>query len=112
MPDDRVKHIHVVARTFRDEAGAIEFVGAVMDVTAIRLAEGELHKARTDLAHVSRVTSLGELTASIAHEVNQPLGAVLLNAEACSSWLDCDPPNMREAHAALERIVAGRHSGG
>jgi predicted ATPase/signal transduction histidine kinase len=105
MPDDRVKHIHVVAHTFRDEAGAVEFVGAVMDVTAIRLAEGELHKARTDLAHVSRVTSLGELTASIAHEVNQPLGAVLLNTEACSSWLDCDPPNMREAHAALERIA-------
>jgi signal transduction histidine kinase len=52
-----------------------------------------------------RVTSLGELTASIAHEVNQPLGGVLINAEACQSWLDCDPPNMNEAHAALERIA-------
>jgi signal transduction histidine kinase len=48
---------------------------------------------------------LGELTASIAHEVNQPLGAVMFNAEACLSWLDCAPPNMNEAHAALERIV-------
>ena len=105
MPDDRVKHIHVVARAFRNEAGDVEFVGAVMDVTAIRLAERELHKTRTDLAHVTRVTSLGELTASIAHEVNQPLGAVMFNAEACQSWLDCDPPNMNEAHAALERIV-------
>jgi signal transduction histidine kinase len=54
---------------------------------------------------VTRVTSLGELTASIAHEVNQPLGAVLINAEACQSWLDCDPPNVNEAHAALQRIV-------
>ena len=105
MPDERVKHIHVVARAFRDEAGEVDFVGAVMDVTAIRLAELELHKTRSDLAHVMRVTSLGELTASIAHEVNQPLGAVLINAEACQSWLDCDPPNMNEAHAALERIA-------
>jgi len=105
MPDERVKHIHVVARAFRDDIGEVDFVGAVMDVTAIRLAERELHKTRTDLAHVMRVTSLGELTASIAHEVNQPLGAVMFNAEACLSWLDGDPPNMSEAHAALERIV-------
>jgi signal transduction histidine kinase len=105
MPDDRIKHIHVVARAFRDEAGEVELVGAVMDVTAMRLAERELHKARADLAHVTRVTSLGELSASIAHEVNQPLGAVVFNAQACMSWLDCDPPNMNEAQAALERIV-------
>ena len=89
----------------RDEAGDVDFVGAVMDVTAIRLAERELHKTRSDLAHVTRVTSLGELTASIAHEVSQPLGGVVINAEACQSWLDCDPPNMNEAHAALERIA-------
>jgi signal transduction histidine kinase len=105
MPDEKVKHIQVVARAFRNEAGDVEFVGAVMDVTAMRVAERELHKTRTDLAHVTRVTSLGELTASIAHEVYQPLGAVVFNAEACMSWLDCDPPNMNEAHAALERIV-------
>jgi predicted ATPase/signal transduction histidine kinase len=105
MPDGRVKYIHVVARAFRDEAGDVEFVGAMMDVTAIRLAEGELHKTRTDLAHVMRVSSLGELTASVAHEVNQPLGAVMFNAEACLTWLRCDPPNMSEAHAALERIL-------
>ncbi len=105
MPHDKVKHIHVMARAFRDEMGDVNFVGAVMDVTAIRLAERELHKSRTDLAHVTRVTSLGELTTSIAHEVNQPLGAILFNAEASLSWLGCDPPNMREAHAALERII-------
>jgi predicted ATPase/signal transduction histidine kinase len=105
MPDDRLKHIQVVARAFRDELGDVDFVGAVMDVTPIRLAERELHKTRTDLAHVTRVTSLGELTTSIAHEVNQPLGAIMFNAEASLSWLDGDPPNMNEAHAALERIV-------
>jgi len=52
-----------------------------------------------------RLTSLGELTASIAHEVNQPLGAVMFNVEACQSWLAADPPNMQEAHAALKRIA-------
>jgi predicted ATPase/signal transduction histidine kinase len=105
MPDERVKQIRVMAHAFRDETGDVEFIGAVMDVTAIRVAERELHKTRTDLAHVMRVTSLGELTASIAHEVNQPLGAVMFNVEACQSWLAADPPNMKEAHAALERIV-------
>jgi predicted ATPase/signal transduction histidine kinase len=105
MPDDRVKHVHVVARAFRDEAGEVEFVASVMDVSAIRLAEQELHKTQIDLAHVMRVTSLGELTATIAHEVNQPLGAVLINAEACQTWLDHPQPNLKEAHAALERIV-------
>jgi predicted ATPase/signal transduction histidine kinase len=105
MPDERVKYLRVVARALQDEAGNVEFFGAVMDVTAIRLAELELHRTRADLTHVMRVTSLGELTASIAHEVNQPLGAVMFNAEACQSWLDGDPPNMIEAHAALERIV-------
>jgi signal transduction histidine kinase/DNA-binding response OmpR family regulator len=105
MPDGRVKHIHVVARAVRSEAGDVDFVGAVMDVTSIRLAERELHRTRTDLAHATRVTILGELTASIAHEVNQPLGAVMYNAAGCLSWLNCDPPNMDEAHAALERIV-------
>jgi signal transduction histidine kinase len=105
MSDDTIKHIHVVARALRNESTEVEFVGAVMDVTAMRLAQLELHKARTDLAHVARVTSLGALTASIAHEVNQPLGAVMFSAEAALSWLDCDPPDMNEAHAALQRIV-------
>jgi predicted ATPase/signal transduction histidine kinase len=105
MADGRIKYVHVVARATRDEAGDVEVVGAVMDVTAIRMAERELNKTRADLAHASRMTSLGELTASIAHEVNQPLGAVMFNAEACLSWLDGKPPNMKEAHAALERIV-------
>jgi PAS domain-containing protein len=105
MPDGRIKHLHVVARAFRDDAGDVDFVGSIMDVTVVRSAERDLHKARTDLARAARVNSLGELTDSIAHEANQPLGAVVYNAAACLSWLDCDPPNIDEAHAALERIV-------
>src|SRR5271156_4540930 len=105
MADGRTKYVRVVSHAFRDDAGEVEYVGAVMDVSAMRLAEHELHKTQSDLAHMTRVTSLGELTASIAHEVNQPLGAILINAEACLSWLDHEQPNLTEAHAALERIV-------
>jgi predicted ATPase/signal transduction histidine kinase/GAF domain-containing protein len=105
MPDERLKRVHVVARALRDGAGDVEFVGAAMDVTAIRQAEHELHTTRGDLAHAMRMTSLGELTASIAHEVNQPLGAVMFNAEAALSWLDGESHNIDEARAALTRIV-------
>jgi C4-dicarboxylate-specific signal transduction histidine kinase len=104
MPDERVKYIHVVARAFRDEAGEVDFVGVVTDVSAIRLAERKLPTARSGLADGTRETRWGEINASIAHEVNQPLGAIMFNAEACVAWLDCDPPNLNEAHAALKRI--------
>jgi C4-dicarboxylate-specific signal transduction histidine kinase len=81
-------------------------------VTSIRLAELELQNTRTELAHVMRVTSLGELTASIAHEVNQPLAAVIANAEACLGWLGRESPDLNEAHAAIERIVRDGHRAG
>jgi C4-dicarboxylate-specific signal transduction histidine kinase/ligand-binding sensor domain-containing protein len=104
MPDGAIKRLHVKAHASQNASGDLEYVGAVMDVTAIRLAEMELHKTRTELAHATRVTTLGELTASIAHEVNQPLGAVATNAEAGLIWLDHHPPDMKEARAALERV--------
>jgi PAS domain S-box-containing protein len=112
LPDGTVKHVRVVARAMRSEKANVDFVGAVMDVTSIRLAELELQNTRTELAHVMRVTSLGELTASIAHEVNQPLGAVVANAEACLGWLDRESPDLNEAHAAIERIVRDGHRAG
>jgi PAS domain S-box-containing protein len=112
LPGGTVKHVRVVARAMRSETDNVDFVGAVMDVTSIRLAELELQSTRTELAHVMRVTSLGELTASIAHEVNQPLGAVVANAEACLGWLDRASPDLNEAHAAIERIVRDGHRAG
>jgi PAS domain S-box-containing protein len=112
LPGGTVKHVRVVARTIQSEADNVDFVGAVMDVTSIKLAELELQSTRTELAHVMRVTSLGELTASIAHEVNQPLGAVVANAEACLGWLDRESPDLNEAHAAIERIVRDGHRAG
>lgn len=83
-----------------------------MDITSIRLAEMELQNTRTALAHVMRVTSLGELTASIAHEVNQPLGAVVANAEACLGWLAHESPDLGEARAAVQRIVRDGYRAG
>jgi PAS domain S-box-containing protein len=112
MPDGSIKHIHVVARAMPDQLASVDFVGAVMDVTAIRRAELELHTTRTELAHVMRVTSLGELTASIAHEVNQPLGAIVANAEASLGWLDRENPDVNEARAAIARIARDGHRAG
>jgi PAS domain S-box-containing protein len=109
LPDSTIKHVRVVARAMPSETGNVDFVGAVMDVTSIRLAEFELQNTRTELAHIMRVTSLGELTASIAHEVNQPLGAIVANAEACLGWLERESPDLNEAHAAMARIVRDGH---
>jgi K+-sensing histidine kinase KdpD len=83
IPDGSVRYIHVEAHAVRDQADQLEFIGALMDVTAAKRAEEKLHKAQAELAHVTRVTTLGEMTASIAHEINQPLTAVVANAEAC-----------------------------
>jgi PAS domain S-box-containing protein len=105
MPDGSVKHVHATAHTVADASSGIEFVGAVTDVTARKQAEVELHEAQTNLAHVTRVTALGEMAASIAHEVNQPLAAVVTNAAACLRWLDREPANLKEARGSLQSII-------
>jgi PAS domain S-box-containing protein len=105
MPDGSVKYVHAAAHAVTDASGRIEFVGAVTDVTARRQAEEKLHEAQAELAHVTRVTALGELAASIAHEVNQPLAAVVANAAAAQRWLDRDTPDLLEARNALVSIV-------
>jgi PAS domain S-box-containing protein len=105
MPDGSVKYVHATAHAVTDASGGIEFVGAVTDVSARKQAEAELHEAQAKLAHVTRVTALGELAASIAHEVNQPLAAVVTNAAACLRWLDRDPPNLTEARGTVQSII-------
>jgi signal transduction histidine kinase len=82
--------------------------GVGTDVTAaVRASQAEeaLHQARAELSHVSRVTTLGQLTASIAHEVNQPLAAIVANADASLRWLNRERPEIEEARRSLERIV-------
>jgi PAS domain S-box-containing protein len=105
MPDGSVKFVHVVAHAGRNHAGQLEYVGAVVDVTAAKQAQAKLHKAQTELAHVTRVTMLGEMTASISHEVNQPLAAVVNAAGACLRWLNGSTPNLDEARQAAEWII-------
>jgi PAS domain S-box-containing protein len=105
MPDGSIKSAHVVAHAVRDESGTVEFVGAIMDVSAAKRAEQELRHTHAELAHISRVTALGELTASIAHEVNQPITGVVANAEAALSWLGAKPPNLDQVRQVLGHIV-------
>jgi PAS domain S-box-containing protein len=105
MPDGAVKHVRVVARAVRDEAGRLEFVGAIMDVTANRRAEEELGLARAELARVTRVTTVGELTAAIAHEVNQPLTGLVTSGNACLRWMASEPPNLEAARRSVERMI-------
>ncbi|MGA7625087.1 MAG: MHYT domain-containing protein [Candidatus Acidiferrales bacterium] len=105
MPDSSVKYVHVVAHALGDESGNIQFVGAVMDVTERKRAEEALRQAQAELAHVNRVTTMGELTASLAHEVNQPIGAAVTDANTCLRWLTRDRPDVEEARAAAARAV-------
>src|SRR5262245_45826392 len=82
------------------------------DITERKRAEEALHKAQTELAHVTRVATLGEMSASIAHEINQPLGAVVNNASACLRWLAGQTPNVEEARKSAALIVKDGHRAG
>lgn len=104
MPDGRVKHIHMIATPLFTQDDRFEYLGALMDVTERKQAEETLFRTQAQLAHIARVTTLGELAASIAHEVNQPLTAINSSADACRRWLDRPEPDMAEALGALERI--------
>jgi PAS domain S-box-containing protein len=94
----------------RDDHGEPMFtIGMVEDITERKRAEEALRKAEVELAHVTRVTTLGELAASIAHEVNQPLGAIVADANACLNWLTSTAPRVDEAREALGAIVDEGH---
>jgi PAS domain S-box-containing protein len=86
----------------------VEYVGTIIDVTDRRQAENErerLREAQTDLAHASRLTAMGELTASLAHEVNQPITAVVNGASTCIRWLTRDDPDLGEAREAASGVI-------
>jgi len=105
MPDGSTKHVHVVAHAVGDQADELEFIGAVMDVTEARRVEEQMHQARADLAHVARITTLGELTATIAHEINQPLTTLVTQGRACLRWLAHEPPNLGEGRSSVEAMI-------
>src|SRR5207253_1429375 len=108
-PSDEIREIQSIGHpVFGPSGDVVEFVGSVMDVTERRRAEEE----RQSLAHANRITTMGQLTASIGHEVNQPIAAVVTNAQAALRWLKMQPPDPEEVRQALDRIVkAGRRAG-
>ncbi len=103
-PGTSIRFIHSVGRPILSPSGELlQFVGVAMDVTELKRAEEErqrLRQAETDLAHISRVNLMGHLTASLAHEIKQPIGASVANAEACLQFLDRDQPDVAEAREA------------
>jgi PAS domain S-box-containing protein len=106
MPDGLLKYLHVRSRRVKSYSGDEEIVGAVIDITAAKEAQEALRAAQAELAHVTRVTTLGEISASIAHEVNQPLGAIKADAEAGLQWLSRGTPDVGEVADSLKRIIA------
>jgi signal transduction histidine kinase len=107
LPDGVVKHVQLAGRPDTDLSGDLELAGTIMDVTERKRAEEALHHAQAELAHVTRVATLGELTTSIAHEINQPLGAVVNNASACVRWLAAQ--NTEEARRSAALVIADGH---
>jgi signal transduction histidine kinase/CheY-like chemotaxis protein len=109
LPDGTIKHLHTIGHPILNESGdLVEFVGTAMDVTAAKQAEEErerLHQVQADLAHLSRVTTMGELTASLAHEIRQPISAAVTNAKTCVRWLGRDEPDVAEACEAASRLL-------
>jgi C4-dicarboxylate-specific signal transduction histidine kinase len=106
MPSGAIKHLHVRAHhRAKNKSLEEEIVGALMDVTAERQAQEALQTAQAELARASRVTTFGEMGASIAHEVNQPLAAIVANANASLNWLTRKDPELEEARASVNRIV-------
>jgi PAS domain S-box-containing protein len=105
MPDGSVKNVHVVAHAVGSQADQLDFIGAVMDVTKARRLEEQMNQARSDLAHVARVATLGELTAAIAHEVNQPLGALVTSGYAGLRLLSAEAPDLEEARSSVQLMI-------
>jgi len=105
MSDGSVKYVYMVAHRTEHAVGEAVYIGAVQDVTRRRLSEDALGRSRSELARVARVTSLGALTASIAHEVNQPLFGITTNASTCVRMLGGEAPNLEGAREMARRII-------
>jgi PAS domain S-box-containing protein len=110
LPEGTIKHIHTEAHpVFGASGDLIEIVGTSLDITDRKRVEAALREAQANVARSNRVATLGALVASIAHEVNQPIGAMVTSAAACSRWLAAQPPDLPRARRALDRIVRDGH---
>jgi len=107
---DGVRYVRSVGRPVFDEHGVlVEYAGTLIDMTEQREAEAALRASQAALARVARLTTLGELSTSIAHEVNQPLGAIILHGDAARRWLARKLPNAKEALRAIEGVMRNAH---
>jgi PAS domain S-box-containing protein len=104
-PRGAVKHLRGMARVMAQSGGRPMFIGALQDVTENKLAEEALDRARSELAHAARITTLNALTASMAHEINQPLASLVTNASISFRRLNADPPNIDGARETLQRTI-------
>jgi C4-dicarboxylate-specific signal transduction histidine kinase len=116
LSDGAVRHVHVIRHAVLNDAGeVVKLVGTAADITERKRAEEERERLRqleADLAHINRVSMMGELAASVAHEVNQPLTGIVSNGSACIRLLAGDPPNVEEVREALRDIVRdGKRAG-
>jgi PAS domain S-box-containing protein len=106
LPDGTTRHIQYALHPVLNAAGhPVELIGTVMDVTDRKRAEEALRETQAALTHVTRVSTVGEVSASIAHELNQPLGAIANNANACLGLLSSAAPDLEEVRGALADIV-------
>jgi PAS domain S-box-containing protein len=109
LPGGAIKYVRSTGHPVRNSSGdLLEYVGTSIDVTERKRADEErerLRQAQADLAHLSRVTTMGELTASLAHEIRQPISAAVTNAKTCLRWLGRDQPDMTEAGEAASRLI-------
>ncbi len=104
--DGEYRWFLIRAVPLRDEHGNIlKWYGKLTDIEDRKRAEEAWSKAQADLARVTRVMTMGELAASIAHEVNQPIAGVVMNASSCLRWLAADPPNLEEARESARRMI-------
>jgi C4-dicarboxylate-specific signal transduction histidine kinase len=101
LPDGSIKFLHSIAQPFVKPTGGVEIIGSVIDMTERRGIEESLRSAQSELAHAARLTTMGGLLASIAHELKQPLAAVVMNANAGRRWLDREPVDCDEVRSAL-----------
>ena len=103
-PDGSISWLDTRGVIIRHEPTRV-MMGIVIDVTDLRTSQQSLEEAKRELAHVTRISSMGELTASIAHEINQPLGAIATDGSATLNWLAMRPPNLAEAREAAKRVI-------
>jgi PAS domain S-box-containing protein len=107
--DGSVRYVRIQAHAMRDSQGWLDYIGAVHDVTERRQSEEALQSLRAELAHASRVNSLGALTASIAHEISQPLAGIMTNASTGLRMLNTEPPNIEGALETVRRTLRDGH---